>query len=33
LLKRRGLRRAAGSQGQLQMKGPFPASLAVEFDG
>ncbi|MGC2694260.1 MAG: cytochrome P450 [Candidatus Angelobacter sp.] len=32
LLQRRGLRRAAGSLGQLQMKGPFPASLAVEFD-
>ena len=32
LLQRKGLRRAPGSDGQLQIKGPFPSSLTVEFD-
>jgi cytochrome P450 len=32
LLQRKGLRRAPGSAGQLQMKGPFPSALALEFD-
>ena len=32
LLKRKGLRRAAGDAGQLQYSGPFPSSLKVEFD-
>ena len=32
LLKRRNLRRAPGAQGALQVTGPFPTSLAVEFD-
>jgi len=32
LLQRKGLRRAPGPAGQLQMKGPFPAALAVEYD-
>lgn len=32
LLQRKGLRRASGAAGQLQMKGPFPSALAVEFD-
>ncbi|HET9283043.1 MAG TPA: cytochrome P450 [Candidatus Angelobacter sp.] len=32
LLQRRGLRRAPGAAGQLQIKGPFPSGLAVEFD-
>ena len=32
LLQRKGLRRAPGPAGQLQIKGPFPSALAVEFD-
>jgi cytochrome P450 len=32
LLQRKGLRRAPGPAGQLQIKGPFPSGLAVEFD-
>ena len=32
LLQRKGLRREPGTAGQLQIKGPFPSALAVEFD-
>ncbi|MDP9171074.1 MAG: cytochrome P450 [Acidobacteriota bacterium] len=32
LLKRQGLRRADGPDGQLQYDGPFPSKLVVEFD-
>ena len=32
VLKRKGLRRAAGSEGQMQSEGPFPVHLVVEFD-
>jgi hypothetical protein len=32
LLSRRNLRRAEGDPGKLQMAGPFPSSLCVEFD-
>ena len=32
LLLCKGLRRASGAAGQLQMKGPFPSAMAVEFD-
>src|SRR5262245_15370120 len=32
LLSRRNLRRAEGDPGKLQMAGPFPSSLHVEFD-
>jgi cytochrome P450 len=32
LLKRSNLRRASGEAGRLQMDGPFPTSLVVEFD-
>ena len=32
LLKRQGLRRAAGLAGQLMYDGPFPSNLGVEFE-
>ena len=32
LLRRKGLRRAAGDAGQLQYSGPFPSSLKVEYN-
>lgn len=32
VLKKRNLRRAAGEAGKLQVDGPFPSSLTVEFD-
>jgi cytochrome P450 len=32
LLKRKGLRRAPGTAGELQYSGPFPSSLTVLFD-
>ena len=32
ILQRKNLRRAAGPAGQLQMDGPFPTSLVVQFD-
>ncbi len=32
LLKRSNLRRAAGSEGELAMDGPFPSRLVIEFD-
>lgn len=32
LLRQPGLRRADGDAGQLQMDGPYPSSLTVEFD-
>jgi cytochrome P450 len=32
VLKRQGLRRAPGADGQMQSVGPFPVSLLVEFD-
>ncbi|MEI7868967.1 MAG: cytochrome P450 [Candidatus Methylumidiphilus sp.] len=32
VLKRKGLRRAPGSEGRMQSVGPFPAHLVVEFD-
>ena len=32
VLKRQGLRRAAGAAGQVQSTGPFPVHLVVEFD-
>jgi cytochrome P450 len=32
ILRRKNLRRAAGDAGQLQIDGPFPMSLVVEFD-
>jgi cytochrome P450 len=32
ILQRKNLRRAAGAAGQLQMDGPFPTSLVVQFD-
>ena len=32
VLKRKGLRRASGPEGQMQSVGPFPVHLVVEFD-
>jgi cytochrome P450 len=32
VLRKRNLRRAAGEAGKLQVDGPFPSSLTVEFD-
>ena len=32
VLKRQGLRRAAGQEGQIQYAGPFPVHFVLEFD-
>ncbi len=32
VLKRKGLRRAAGDAGRMQSRGPFPTHLTIEFD-
>jgi len=32
VLKRRGLRRASGPEGQIESVGPFPVHLVLEFD-
>jgi hypothetical protein len=32
VLRKRNLRRAAGEAGKLQVDGPFPSTMTVEFD-